>query len=272
MYSRIETINPEMAKEYLKKNNVNRVLRRRTVQKYATEMKNGDWQLTDEGISFYTDGSLANGQHRLNAVIEANIPVDFYVTRDVPKQNTIHDRGQKRTSSDILRLDGITSSASSTNALSLVNFMFFLAQRQTVGDSTLKKFICENEEMICETLRISGITSNKMQLARKAPVMAAVFCALYCGVPEDGLCNFIKILNHGFTESQDETAAIVLRNYLIQDFVNSNSQRIFAFAVATNAIKDFANGNPRRKRYKTNIDPAFWIYTKKKAFDKYLEK
>ena len=33
---------------------------------------------------------------------------------------------------------------------------------------------------------------------------------------------------------------------------NNDSEKRYAFAVATNAVKDFANGIPRQKIYKTN--------------------
>ena len=276
MYSRVETITPELALKYLEHNRKNRVLRPSVVKRYANDMLNGYWQLTPQGISFYENGDLADGQHRLNAVVHANIPVEFQVTYGVAEDCTIQDRVIKRSTSDVLHLAGVTSSAATTNGIAAINYLFVMANNHgVVSDTTIKKFLEDgkNEELICESLAISNVGSNKMQLLRKAPIIAGIYCALYCGVPKECLYSFAKIANSGFTDSPKEQAAIVLRNYMIQNFTNKNTaERRFAFVVATNAIKDFASGTPRQKVYKSNTDPAFWKYVKKSAMDKFVSK
>jgi hypothetical protein len=76
-------ITPAMAKKWLKKNTHNfRPVTRATVLKYADTMKKGKWVVSDTAISFDPDGNLVNGQHRLNAVIEAGVTVEFIVIRN----------------------------------------------------------------------------------------------------------------------------------------------------------------------------------------------
>lgn len=72
MQTQIIDVSPTLAQEWLKKNVFNRVLSKNVVSKYAYDMKNNDWTLTHQGIAFDTDGNLADGQHRLQAVIESN--------------------------------------------------------------------------------------------------------------------------------------------------------------------------------------------------------
>ena len=273
MYSRIETITPEIAADYLSRNNRNRKIRQGVVKRYAADIKNGNWQLSPQGISFYESGNLADGQHRLMAIIEAGIPVDMYVTYDVPEVCTIQDRGAARSTADVLKIDGLASSAASCAGVSLANFIFKQAGKASVSEGILTKFICENEETICDALSIANVKVNGNQLTRIAPVSAAVFCALSCGLSKDDLFHFTKVVNSGFYKTVDEQSAIVLRNFLIQNYTGDNSgERRFAFTVATNAIKDFANGIPRQKIYRQNTEPAFWKFTKKNIVDKYLEK
>ena len=46
------------------------------VDRLAEKMKNGTWvPEAERGISFLHTGTLADGQHRLNAIIKAGIPV-----------------------------------------------------------------------------------------------------------------------------------------------------------------------------------------------------
>lgn len=273
MYSKVETITPNVAKEYLSKNYKNRNVRQHIVRKYAADMKNGYWQLTPQGISFYENGDLADGQHRLEAVILANCPVDMLVTYDVPKSCTIQDRGSIRSTADVLRMEGLASYAASHASVSLTNFLFRLAGKKDISEGIVKKFICENEKLICESLSLANAKSNGQQLVRNAPSYTAIFCALYCGLNKEDLANFVQVVNTGFYESNQEQAAIVYRNYLIQSYIgNNDSEKRFAFAVATNAVRDFANGIPRQKIYKTNTEPAFWKYVKKNVIDKYLDK
>ena len=70
----IVTITPEMAVELLKHNHGNRKINRANVRRIADDMLTGAYKLNGETLKLYEDGSLADGQHRLNACILANVP------------------------------------------------------------------------------------------------------------------------------------------------------------------------------------------------------
>lgn len=270
MYSRIETITPEIAETYLKKNVKNRRMKPGAIRRYARDMASGKWQLTPQGISFYENGNLADGQNRLEAVKMAGVSVDFYVTYDVPNESTIQDRGVGRSSADVLKMSGINSSASTTNGVALTNMLFWLAGYNKPSEGSLNDFILENEETICSALRAVQRGDGKFKITGKAPITAAAFCALYCGLDFDGLCEFFACVNTGYSSGSEQDAAILLRNYLIQEYTGaSGSERKLLFVYATNAIKDFASSRPRRRKYPTNTKPAFWEHTKKCAIEKY---
>lgn len=69
-------ITPEMAEEFLKHNTRNRNIRLPYVEELATYMRQGKWDVTHQGIGFYEDGTLFDGQHRLHAIIKAGVPVN----------------------------------------------------------------------------------------------------------------------------------------------------------------------------------------------------
>ena len=85
MKTKIETITPDSALQVLENHNPrNRHISEATVQSYATDMKNGRWLVTHQGIAFDEKGDLIDGQHRLWAVIFCGKPVDMNVTREIP--------------------------------------------------------------------------------------------------------------------------------------------------------------------------------------------
>jgi hypothetical protein len=71
--SRVQTVTPKKAAEYLARNTANRPLAKRTVREFAQAMRRGEWLVTHQGIAFDTTGALVDGQHRLAAIIEADI-------------------------------------------------------------------------------------------------------------------------------------------------------------------------------------------------------
>lgn len=103
----IKTVSPRMAKDWLKRNVRNRALRTTLVNAYARDMAAGRWQVTGEAIKFDTNDALADGQHRLSAIVQANVSVDMLIVKGVdPDTQTVMDSGAKRTASDALTLIG----------------------------------------------------------------------------------------------------------------------------------------------------------------------
>ena len=83
----VEQISPAEAKAWLDPaiNRGNRNIVRDHVEAIARDIKDGRWMLNVQPICFANDGRLLNGQHRLQAVIEANAPSEVLVMRGVPE-------------------------------------------------------------------------------------------------------------------------------------------------------------------------------------------
>lgn len=103
----VETITPELAEEYMGKNTHNRNIRNYRVDAYAEDMVNGAWQWNGEAIKFSESGQLLDGQHRLLAIIKAQVSIPMLVVRGLPNstQHTM-DTGAVRKFSDVLKLRG----------------------------------------------------------------------------------------------------------------------------------------------------------------------
>lgn len=263
-------VTPEIAEEMLTHNASNRRISPISVSKYAEVMKKGNWVLNGESISFYEDGSLANGQHRLAAVIKANVPVLMDIVYGIPKSAAIFDRGHLRSQSDVLKLNGASTSVANNSVVATINMLFRLSS-YTINDSILIDFVSDNEELLLKTKRIVTTGSNK-SICNKSPVSAAVFCALYCGVPEDLLSRFFTAANTGFMEMPLDRNAIILRNYLLTEYNRSGAFSVFkkAYSVTSSAIRDYSQGKQRTQRYSDNSPMVYFQYVKGSLIDNYV--
>lgn len=91
-------ITPELAKFWLENNNSrNRKIIREHVKMLATDIMNGQWMQNGQPIVFGTDGNILNGQHRLAACVEANLPIENMVATGVdPNAFSTYDTNKRR--------------------------------------------------------------------------------------------------------------------------------------------------------------------------------
>lgn len=99
-------VTPAMARKWLTCNrDNNRRPKTAKVTAYARDMRAGRWLLTGEPIKFDTDGFLMDGQNRLLAVIEADVPVEFSVMEGLdPAAMLVMDSGASRSFADALAI------------------------------------------------------------------------------------------------------------------------------------------------------------------------
>lgn len=102
MNPQVLLVTPEMAKAYLEKNTDNRNKRGWWVSGLANQIKRGEWIPTHQGVGITKSGKLVDGQHRLEAIVEANIAVEIMVTTGVRDDAyKVLDNGIKRTMADL---------------------------------------------------------------------------------------------------------------------------------------------------------------------------
>jgi len=119
MRTKVETVTPNMARKWLEASEsaAQRGIRERLVAKLTHAILNDQWQVTHQGIAISTDRVVLDGQHRLTAIIRADVPVQMMVTRDAdPAMFGVIDTGTARTPADSLRIAGFRN----TNVLAAV--------------------------------------------------------------------------------------------------------------------------------------------------------
>src|SRR6185312_13100820 len=110
--SKVQTVTPTKAEQWLEANTTNRPISKSVVRGFAEAMKRGEWVVTHQGIAFDTNGVLVDGQHRLAAIVEAEVPVEMTVFTEVDEGTfDVLDTGKRRNAADVLAIEGERSSA-----------------------------------------------------------------------------------------------------------------------------------------------------------------
>lgn len=105
---RWEFVTPQVAAGYLAKNVHNRNVRARRVGTLAGAIKRGEWRVNGDAICFDSKDRLQDGQHRLQAIIEADRGVWTLIVEGLPPSaQETKDAGAARTAADALALRGI---------------------------------------------------------------------------------------------------------------------------------------------------------------------
>lgn len=124
LHLEVDTITPDLARAWLDRGGANRKLVERRVEILVAAIRRGEWRLTGEAIKLDSDGRVRDGQHRLEAIFRAGIPVQSVVVRNVEEDAfDVMDTGRSRTAADVLGIHGIVSrneTASAARGLILI--------------------------------------------------------------------------------------------------------------------------------------------------------
>lgn len=99
---------PDMAKKLLELNTSNRNIRKHKLDAYVRDMRSGNWPDNGQTISVSNRGVLFDGQHRLMAIIKADvvIPVRIVIVEHSREVKESIDTGASKGMSDFLGMDG----------------------------------------------------------------------------------------------------------------------------------------------------------------------
>ena len=184
-----QDITPEAAKDYLERNTHNRPVNKEHVRALAKAIREGRWQTTHQGIAFSEDLVLLDGQHRLLAIIEANMTVRMQVTMGLAKDALFGiDQNKVRTVAQNLGLMGHTYSKVVTAWSNVVKSLLTGGGERTWTTEDVKQIYAENQEAI-DRATVLHATS-----IRNGPVGAAYMLASPAN-PEKVHEFFVKFLS-----------------------------------------------------------------------------
>ena len=251
-------VTPEIAKEWLKQNTQNRNVSQQKVNAYAADMASGNWHEHHQGIAFYADGTVADGQHRLLGIVKSGVSLMMMVTFDVPRQSAIGiDVHRARKTDDVLRITG-RSEWIGKNEAAIIKM---LVTRGGVNKSAISpSVVAEFGECYKNAIQFAGgkFMTSSVRYITSAPVRAAAACA-YQKHGEGELLRFSRVLVGGVMETADDVAAIRLRERIMMDgpmLGHGATQRLKAMKLTMRAMKAFFE----RERIGKLIEPAGFIY------------
>lgn len=167
----LETVSPARATEWLRRNESNRKLRQTIVDRYASDLLNGRWTLTGDPVQFSRNGRLQDGQHRLHAIVRANVTTQLFVVTGLTETAQQYiDQGVARTAGDALGIAGHANAnllASSARVAVQVESGALFRDRsaQTVSHGQILDWLDENPGMIECVKYISTAPQNESPLS-----------------------------------------------------------------------------------------------------------
>lgn len=263
--SKIEMITPQIAAEYLKMNTDNyRTLSNSLVNAYAEDMKIGNWENNGEPISFRENGTLFNGQHRLNAVVKADTAVQFLVVRGIPNDAKIADWGKTRSINSWGKNEGLVISAAITGTSRII---IMGSSGSTISKGIQTKYISENYENLREAERIATSGGSK-GLGRRTPMVLATYVCRTLGLVNDSILeDFFRVLNSGTVsanETRDPSAPLTLYRQITKQYEGKFATRqgiIEQFNITIQALNDYKKNKNRRIAYKLAEGPNNYLQT-----------
>ena len=114
-------VTPEVAQSYLLNNKRNRNVKKASLSRLSNEMKRGLWKEdTAEMIKISKTGNILDGQHRLLAVIDSGVSINFHFAIGLNDEVfTVLDTGSLRNGSDTFFIRGIKNNTSLPAMISL---------------------------------------------------------------------------------------------------------------------------------------------------------
>lgn len=237
------TVDPDLARVLLKLNKGNRKIRQMVVDDYARQMRDGEWYQGpgSEPIMIDENNELANGQHRLSAVAEAGVKVQFRFELNVPVEaRRFIDLQAKRSFADNITLSGGGRVGNKHVAIIRAVYEF------GVMHNNRRLSILETEDLIELNREALDDVTGWMKSGAKGVNAHVAGEAMKAWYHEDHemLERFVKVLKTGMHSGQHESAAVLLRNFLLK---NLEKMRDKAFqmeikAKTASAIHSYCRG------------------------------
>lgn len=233
---KIETkiVTPEIAVQFLEKNNNVRTPDLRKITRIANSIKRGEWVTTHQGIAFDSAGYLVDGQNRLMAIIEADRAIELMVATEVSQGAVAEmDRNTPRSNAVLL--------GTTTKCAEIVTYI----SRILYGGAPTR---C-NLQDVKDILDVAIVKLYQQTLTTKrslstAPVKSA-FVTAYLMQPDEYIFEIYRkliLLNVCNIEELSQTPAAIRALYQRLTGIKEENKRIInsyqAFSYTLHALKN----------------------------------
>jgi len=250
-------VTPDMARVWLQKNKINRAVNLSRVKLYAEEMKRGRWFLHHQGIAFYEDGTFADGQHRLLAIIESGRSVPMTVTRGLTAEaGLMIDAHQQRKAHQSIKISGMAEWIGKEQ-VSVIRMVDTVNRKGVVRKMSNSEVINVGEQYK-QTVQfaVAAMPSRKKYLTSAAIMASLGIASKY--EDYERLMEFGKVFQSGIPEGAEDVAALRAREWLIEGAgrYGGSTGAMDVVKRVQRAIKAFCDRQPIGKLYQ----PSDFIY------------
>jgi hypothetical protein len=238
----IKNVTPGLAASFLEENTSNRKINKKQLDMLVRSMLAGEWRLTHQGIALYEDGSIADGQHRLNAIIQSGVPCRMPIFYGIEKEKTTTmaiDCGRGRTVLDGMAISGDSVSVSDVTIARGIEFGYVSGAMKKLTHSETAGIISKHRESL--NIARDILSTNKTGVSI-SPVKVAILNAIKSGVDINLADEFYKVLLSGEYCNSIMINAVRLKNKLMTANYNGGSDRLTAYNMAYNTIISTSEG------------------------------
>lgn len=220
MKAEVRTITPFVAELMLRGNISNRPVRKQRVDMYADDMLNGRWASNGESIVVTESGKLVNGQHRLLAILKANMAFDFTVSIIPDSEAKNFDLCRIRNVKDSVKIYNVGDGTEKLKR-HVINACIFIVSkkycgsvRANVSETEKIQSLHDNIDVLLEFQVFFNPFSSS--LTNRSSVAAALLTAYNYGYDKKKLEYFCDILISGMSNRKEDSAIINVRDALLK--------------------------------------------------------
>lgn len=225
MELKFELINKKRAKELLSTMVLNRSIKKVNFDKLVSAMRNGEFDSENgELIKINKNGKVVDGQHRLMAVIEADVSITMAIAYGCSNDaiKTI-DTGATRSIADVLKLSNVKSYTKVPFVIQCESVIFknktirfTSAHSEYKTAHSILDIYNENKEEIDETVRVASNFYNKFRLL--TPSIIVAYYNVFNKIDSDACDDFFTQLS---SYKIYDSPIILLRDKLTKDKITS---------------------------------------------------
>lgn len=249
MHYEMMTVTPELAQRWLEgKNNRNRTISTKKVDSYAQDIILGRWKETHQNsIAFYKDGNLADGQHRLAAIVKASCPLNVMVWWGLEDDSAYGiDAHKMRSTHDQIRIAGNSD---------WIDKDVIACARMMMATNSSKTKVVSPQEIVsfCEPRKevISFAHDHLPRRAASAPLRAALALAYYYE-PKEKLQEWAEIMATGIGAAPLSRTVLTLRERILREEnlrAGGGQAREYLLRVSMRSIQAYCAGDILTKIY-----------------------
>ena len=253
MKTEIKTITPTLAKAMLERNTDNRPLRTGHVRSLADAIRRGEWKVTHQGIAFAKDGRLLDGQHRLAAVVEANLSVTMLVIWDMSEDSFVAlDIGLRRSAADILDIP--------VRLAAVARLIVSIVDTARMGSITPQQLIPYATAFADPYFELATYCPTVKKTWTASPVQAAAIVRMADGEDRD----YVKLVYHALVHLEFDMMPPVAQS-LYRQVESGKVRGAAAVDMYARCLKVFARANRDVTRIQINGNDSAVAYTREVA-------